>query len=282
MLFANTILLENVQINLENTFESGQCFRWNKISEHEYEGVCFGEAVKINCINGLVRIKLNREAIQADEKIFRNYLDVSTNYEKILESLSAKSKFLKKALNFAPGIRILRQEPWETLCSFIISQNNNIKRIKDIIERLCYFFGKRISDYHFAFPSPEDLSKLTTENLELIRSGFRAKYIMDAARKVASGEVCLNSLKDMHTADAKLKLMKIDGVGSKVADCTLLYGYNRLDVVPKDVWMIRAMNSLFPNIKDLTEIFGEYSGIAQIYIFNYIRRNPWDLDVMKI
>lgn len=279
----NDLIIKNVQINLENTFESGQCFRWIRISSNEYEGVCRGKAVQISLIGNELYIKLLAQRLtEVDEVFFRNYFAVNLGYEEILRGLCLKSEILKKAVNFAPNICILQQDPWETLCSFIISQNNNIKRIRYIIEKLCFFFGQRITDYHFSFPTPKVLSTKTVKELELIRSGFRAKYIIDAAKKVTSGEVNLDSLKTMSTDLARKELMKIKGVGEKVADCTLLYGYNRLNVVPKDVWIKRAIKSLFPDIEDLTEIFGEYAGIAQLYIFNYVRKNPWDLNVARI
>ncbi len=277
------LLIENVQINLENTFESGQCFRWSRISSNEYEGVCHGKAVHISLIGNELYIKILAQRLTEVDKIFfRNYFDVDSSYKEILRGLCLKSEILNKAVNFAPDICILRQDPWETLCSFIISQNNNIKRIRHIIERLCFFFGERITDYHFSFPTSKVLSTIKINDLEVIRSGFRAKYIIDAAKKVTSGEVNLEILKTMSTDLARKELMKIKGVGEKVADCTLLYGYNRLNVVPKDVWIKRAIKSLFPDIEDLTEIFGEYAGVAQLYIFNYIRKNPWDLDVARI
>ena len=225
---------------------------------------------------------LSHKITKEDETLFKNYFDANTSYKEILKKLCLKSEILKKAVNFAPNIRILRQDPWETLCSFIISQNNNIKRIRHIIERLCFFFGKMITNYHFGFPTPEMLGVKTVKDFEVIRSGFRAKYIVDAARKVASGEVNLEAIKNMSTDLARVELMKIKGVGAKVADCTLLYAYNRLNVVPKDIWINRTTKLLFSDINDLSKLFGEYAGIAQLYIFNYVRKNPWCLNIKTV
>lgn len=277
----NVMKIENVGINLENTFESGQCFRWIKISSNEYEGVCSDKAVHLYSEknNKLYINLLSQKFTDEDEIFFKNYFDVNAKYKDILKKICSKSNILKKAMHFAPNIRILHQDPWETLCSFIISQNNNIIRIKNIIERFCFFFGKKITDQHHAFPTYQSISTKNVKDLEVIRSGFRARYIIDAAQKIASGEVNLEALRDIPTDLARAELMKIKGVGEKVADCTLLYGYDRLEVVPKDVWINRAIKVLFPGTEDLTEIFGEYAGVAQLYIFNYVRKNPWTLKV---
>ena len=277
----NIMKIENSGINLENTFESGQCFRWIKISSNEYEGVCGGKAVHFYSEknNKLYINLLSQKFTDEDEIFFKNYFDVNAKYKEVLKKICLKNDILKKAMHFAPNIRILRQDPWETLCSFIISQNNNIIRIKNIIERFCFFFGKRITDHYYAFPTYQSMSTKNLKDLEVIRSGFRARYIIDAAQKIASSEVNLESLRVIPTDLARAELMKIKGVGEKVADCTLLYGYNRLEVVPKDVWINRAIKVLFPSTEDLTEIFGEYAGVAQLYIFNYVRKNPWTLKV---
>jgi N-glycosylase/DNA lyase len=273
--------IENVGINLENTFESGQCFRWIKISSNEYEGVCSGKAVHLYLEkNDKLHISLlSGKFSKGDEIFFKNYFDVNAKYKEVLKKICLKNDILKKAMHFAPNIRILRQDPWETLCSFIISQNNNIIRIKNIIERFCFFFGKRITDHYYAFPTYQSISTKNLKDLEVIRSGFRARYIIDAAQKIVSGEVNLEALRDIPTDLARAELMKIKGVGEKVADCTLLYAYNRLDVVPKDVWINRAIKILFSGTEDLTKIFGKYAGVAQLYIFNYVRKNPWTLKV---
>ena len=168
----------------------------------------------------------------------------------------------------AGGIRILKQEPWETVCSFIISQNNNIPRIKGIIERLCENFGEKIEG-GFAFPSAEKIAALSLEELAVIRSGFRAKYILDAARKFASGEISSERLEQLSTDEARSQLMKIYGVGEKVADCVLLFAFARIDAFPKDVWIKRAMEKLFSG--DLPECAVPYAGIVQQYIFHFAR-----------
>ena len=166
----------------------------------------------------------------------------------------------------------MRQDPYEALCTFIISQNNNIKRIKGIVGRLCESFGDEIEDGVYGFPTAERLAKLTPDDLAPLRAGFRNRYIIDSAKKVASGEVDLELCKTADYEAALAELMKITGVGVKVADCTLLFGMYRVEAFPIDVWMKRAMEKLFPGMTAAD--FGEYAGIAQQYIFHYSRMHP--------
>ena len=201
------------------------------------------------------------------EDLWCDYFDLKRDYSGIYSTIS-QNETLKKAAEFGNGIRILNQQPFEALCSFIISQNNNIPRIKGIIDRLCENFGKKCGR-RYSFPDAETLSKLTVEDLAPLRSGFRAKYIIDAAKKVASGEIDLEALKTTDLDTAREILMKIKGVGPKVADCTLLFGLSHIEAFPKDVWIKRAMAVLFDG--NLPECAKDYAGIAQQYIFYYAR-----------
>ena len=201
------------------------------------------------------------------ENIWCDYFDLSRDYGEIIKILS-ENETLKKACEYSFGIRILNQEPFETLCSFIISQNNNIKRIKGIIERLCENFGEYKSGY-YSFPTAERLASLTLEDLSVLRSGFRAKYLLDAAKKVVNGEVNLQNLENLPLDDARTELMKIVGVGPKVADCCLLFSHRHTKAFPKDVWIKRAIEVLFGG--ELPENAQNYAGIAQQYIFFYAR-----------
>ena len=253
------------KFSLEDTFECGQCFRWNK-EDSKYHGIVKSKDV-------FVYYKKDKLIIEGDkegkEDFWVKYFDLKMDYDNIREKLSTIDPFLKEASNFCPKIRILNQEPWEALCSFIISQNNNIPRIKGIIFRFCEAFGEKISENSFSFPRPEVIARLKEGNLEYIRSGFRAKYIIDAAKKVTNKEIDLNALKNMPIQKARENLMEIKGVGPKVAECTLLYGLHRLEAFPLDVWMKRVMREHFPGKN--SEIFGDYAGIAQQYLFHYIR-----------
>ena len=156
------------------------------------------------------------------------------------------------------------------MCSFIISQNNNIPRIKGIIERLCTFFGEDLGGGDFSFPSAERLAVLSEQDLAPIRSGFRAKYILDAARRVASGETELEKVAAMPIDEARAELQKIKGVGPKVAECALLYGFGRAEAFPVDVWVKRIMQELYP--EGLPACTENVEGIAQQYLFHW-RRN---------
>lgn len=179
---------------------------------------------------------------------------------------------LEPACRFAGGIRVLRQDGWEALASFILSQNNNIKRITGIIERLCCQFGNPIGGGLCAFPPPERLAGLSPEDLAPLRSGFRARYLIDAARQVTGGTVDLAALSALPTAEARAELMKIVGVGKKVADCALLFGFGHGDCFPVDVWIGRALAELLP--EGLPPSLAPCAGIAQQMIFHYMRACP--------
>ena len=265
------IVKKVTSLDLGETLDCGQSFRWRDNGDGSFTGVAYEKLVTVSIQNGDLHIENTTE--QDFEKIWRNYFDLDLDYDSIRESIGKIHPVLKEASSYAPGIRILQQEPWEALCTFIISQNNNIKRIKGIVDRLCTTFGNKIGDTDFyTFPKPEILAELTPDDLAPLRAGFRNKYIIDASRKVASGEVDLEKCRNVPYDEARAELCKIKGVGNKVADCTLLFGMHRIEAFPIDVWMRRAMEKLFPNMTG--EDFGEYAGIAQQYIFHYARMHP--------
>lgn len=257
-------------LDLAQTLDCGQSFRWVEQADGSFKGVAFGKCVNVR-LEGESLFIYNANKSEF-ENIWYNYFDFGTDYTEIREKISKIHPVLAQAASYAPGIRILRQEPFETLCTFIISQNNNIKRIKGIIQRLCENFGNEIEQGEFDFPTAEVLSGLTVEDLSPLRAGFRNRYLIDAAKKVFSGEVDLQKCFTADYESARRELMKITGVGVKVADCTLLFGMHRIEAFPVDVWMKRAMEKLFPNMT--ADDFGEYAGIAQQYIFHYSRMNP--------
>lgn len=246
--------------DLAATLECGQCFRWERQPDGSYLGTAGGRTL---------RISPDHPEDAEQDPFWRGYFDLDRDYAAIRNALSAADPVLAQAAAFAPGIRILNQDPWEALCSFIISQNNHILRIKGIVARLCDAYGVLTPDGIRCFPEPERLAGLDEEALACLRCGFRARYILDAAQKVASGAVNLEALRTCPLNEARANLMTILGVGPKVADCALLYGLHRLDAFPMDVWMKRAMKELFPGRKP--EEFGLYAGIAQQYVFHYIR-----------
>ncbi len=256
--------------DLAQTLDCGQAFRWREQEDGSFVGVAHGKLITFKKDEDILTVDGATE--EEFQSIWRNYLDLDLDYGSIKSELSALHPILSEAAQFAPGIRILNQEPWEALCSFIISQNNNIPRIKGIVERLCQGFGEQIKDDFHTFPSAEKIASLSPEDLAPIRAGFRARYIIDGAQKIASGEIDLEDVRKMEIEQARQELMKITGVGVKVADCTLLYGLHRLDCFPLDVWRKRAMATLFPEMKPSD--FGKYGGIAQQYIFHYSRMHP--------
>ena len=266
----NFILIPDVRdLDLEQTLDCGQSFRWEKQNDGSFSGVAFGKYVNIS-LDGTDMVIKN--AAPEDEKIWREYFDLELDYGKIRGDISKLHPVLEEAARYAPGIRILRQEPYEALCTFIISQNNNIKRIKGSVAGLCERFGDEIDEGVYTFPNAERLAELTPDDLAPLRAGFRNRYIIDSAKKVASGEVDLELCKTADYEAARAELMKITGVGVKVADCTLLFGMHRVEAFPVDVWMKRAMEKLFPGMTAAD--FGEYAGIAQQYIFHYSRMHP--------
>lgn len=270
----NSVTLKNLKnFDLGQTFDCGQCFRFKQISENKFQTVAYKKVLKI--IQNENEIIFENTSKSDFENIWKNYFDLETDYGVIWKELSRISPVLSAAYEFAPGIRILRQEPWETLCSYIISQNNNIPRIKKIIAKFCELFGARINENEFSFPSAERVATLKLEDLAPIKSGFRAKYILDAAKKVSSKEINLEDIGSLPLDDAMKILMKINGVGPKVASCVLLYGFHRFEAFPMDVWMKKVMNTFFQN-KNI-EIFGKYAGIAQQYLYNYSRAKANEL-----
>ena len=252
--------------SLAATLDCGQAFRWREIEGGIWEGIALDRYLKLKQTEDYICL------FGVGEKEFYEfwytYFDLERDYGEIIEKI--ENPTLKKAAEYGGGIRILRQDPWEALCSFIISQNNNIPRIKGIINRLCENFGEKIEG-GYSFPSAKRIAQLTIDDLSVLRSGFRAKYIMDAARKVALGELNLEALKHIHCEEAREKLLSIYGVGNKVADCVLLFGLNHLSAFPRDVWIKRAISEMFGG--ELREAESEFAGVYQQYIFYYAREN---------
>ena len=245
-------------LDLGETLDCGQAFRWIRTDENTYTGAFLDTPLTITQ-NGN-SFYFHNTSLEEFENIWYDYFDLGTDYNDIKQRLLSDPT-LAKACAFAGGIRLLRQDLWECLCSFIISQNNNIPRIKGIIKRLC--------EHYEHFPSAEELSLETVSSLDYLRAGFRAKYIIDASQKFSSGVVSLDILEKLDTDSARKQLMLIKGVGPKVADCVLLFGMHRTDAFPKDVWIKRVMEEYYPD--GLPECTKGIEGIAQQYLFHYIR-----------
>lgn len=252
--------------DLSQTLDCGQAFRWKEKENGIWCGVAQDRYLELEIKEDT--LILYNTSLKDYIGFWKAYFDLDTDYGAIIKSISSNA-ILKEAAAYGPGIRILKQDPWEALCSFILSQNNNIARIKGIIERLCENFGEDLSNGFYSFPSAKRLSDLKESDLEVLRSGFRAKYVLDAAQKVAKGEINLNVVKAMPIDDARNTLTSIYGVGDKIADCTLLFGMYRIEAFPRDVWIKRVMERLFPD--GLPEEALPYSGIVQQYLFFYAR-----------
>ena len=257
--------------DVTQTFDCGQCFRFT-VEENRARGYAFGREVTFTqCSESEIYIYPCTE--NEYYSIWERYLSLDADYAAIRKELiSARpdDDKLALAMETGKGIRILRQEPWETLCSFIISQNNNIPRIKKIIDSLCRAGAEISGASEVTFPSPAVLAGMGTEGIFALRTGFRAAYLYDAACKVLSGEVVLDSIFSLNCSDAAAELCRIKGVGPKVAACTLLFGFDKLDAFPIDVWVKRVMAEYYGNNVDASS-FGRYAGLAQQYLF-YHRR----------
>ena len=253
-------------IDIAKTLDCGQAFRFSE-SDGVWRGVAMGRALSLAQEGN--KITLFDVSEKEFNSLWRGYFDLDRNYEMIKSSVSS-NEILKKATDFSDGIHILRQEPWEAVCSFIISANNNIPRIKGIISRLCENFGEQIADGLFTFPSAERIASLTLDDLAVIKSGFRAKYILDAAQKFSSNEIDVEALYTLPINEARNALMTIKGIGPKVADCALLFGWGRVECFPVDVWIRRAMTHFFGE-GGLPSEAVEYAGIVQQYLFYWAR-----------
>lgn len=261
------ILLSELVFNIQHTFDCGQCFRFFPDGKG-YVGVAYGKPVRLETDKNGILIHTDRKDF---DDIWSKFLDLDTDYNIIGESLPNDS-FTKAAVEFGKGLRILRQEPWEALCSFIISQCNNIPRIQSIIDRLCRLYGDEIiwqDKILYTFPSSKKIAQLSLEDLAPLRCGYRAPYIINAAKAVESGSLIFDELFMMDTSSARKKIMELEGVGPKVADCFLLFGMHKLDAFPVDTWMKKA--AVYYGGKFDPSLFGKYAGIAQQYIFYYAR-----------
>ena len=282
------ILKKQDSFELKDIFECGQCFRWNEQNDGSYTGV-----IK----NAIINVKKENENIifigKCDtdiKQLIEYYFDLNTDYEKMKQKLSNIDEYLKISVEYGKGIRILNQDLWETIISFIISANNNIPRIKGIIERLSQEYGNEIEwngKKYYTFPTPEQLKDVTVEEYRKLGLGFRDIRLYETTKMILNKEVDLEKLrKNPNTQEVREELLKLSGVGPKVADCILLFSdLKRFDVFPIDVWVRRVMNDLY--IKEANEAkvsktkieklaeekFGNLKGLAQQYLFYWRREN---------
>ena len=273
--------------NLEHIFECGQCFRWEKIDDYSYIGIIDDTVLKVKIDND----KLVISGV-TDKKDIQNYLieyfDLNRDYSKIKSKLSSIDKYMKESIDYGYGIRILNQNIWECIISYIISANNNIPRIKKIINNLSTRFGKKVTfegNNYYLFPTIDQLATASVEDFRAAGAGFRDIRLYTTTQAIYNKDFDLSKLIQINdTNEIEKILLELDGVGPKVANCIMLFSLKRFDVFPVDVWVRRVMNELYIHAKDENKInskeivklahdkFGDLSGIAQQYLF-YWRRD---------
>ncbi len=265
------LIKDKSQFNATHILECGQIFRYRKVDDKTYS------VISEDKIAILKQMENGYEIITKDIKYFVNFFDLDNDYEIIKNTLSKNSETMKLATNFGYGIRILNQPPFEMIISFIISANNNIKRIQQLVEKLSVKCGKNMGEY-YAFPTIDEILTLSIEDLKQMGMGFRSKYIYETARKLKN--IDLESLRSYDTKILLEYLSTLSGVGPKVADCIALFGYHDMNCFPVDTWVEKIYNSFFATQKEtnrvkirknLTEMFKDLSGYAQQYLFYYKR-----------
>lgn len=280
------ILKEQNNFEPKHIFECGQCFRWNKELDGTYTGIVGQNVINVKKIESdiIFTSTCKQEELK---QIIDLYFDLKTDYGNIVKKLEKVDKYLKESIKFGNGIRILNQDLWEVIISFIISANNNIPRIKGIIERIAKQYGKEIKwneKSYYSFPTIEELAKASIEDLRKLGLGFRDKRVYETTQILLSGQIDLENLnKNQNTEKVKEILLTLPGVGPKVADCILLFGMHRFEVFPIDVWVRRVMNELYlknedeskvdkKQIEELAKIkYSNLAGIAQQYLFYWKR-----------
>lgn len=282
------LILKDIDcFELDHIFDCGQCFRWNKQDDGSYIGIIG---------SGVLRVSKNKNTVSFEgvldgdiNSIVYDYFDLGTDYASLKKELGTIDDNMKKSIEFGFGIRILNQDLWETIISFIISANNNIPRIKGIIDRISKKVGKKVEwegKEYYLFPTVEEMATLSVSDLRELGTGFRDKRIYRTTQMILNKEVDLNELERLdNTSKIREELLKLDGVGEKVADCIMLFALKRFDSFPIDVWVRRVMNTLYIHNEDETKVnkkdiklaadnlFGDKAGIAQQYLFYWAREN---------
>lgn len=277
------IISELEEFDPRDVFTCGQAFRWYEEADGSFTFITHGRVANAKKVDGKILLKdVDKNSF---DEIFYNYFDLDRDYKRVIEELS-KDDVMKSATEYGKGIRILNQDKFETIISFIISANNQIPRIKKSIEKISEMYGKFLGEdenrKYFSFPSAEELSKAKPEDLrEFARVGFRDKRIVETANLINSGIVNIDEIEKMNLEDARAALQVLPGVGPKVADCILLFAFDRKESFPVDVWIKRVMEELY--LKEETpkskiamrgrEVFGKNAGFANQYLFYYGREN---------
>lgn len=276
----------NIPFELKDIFDCGQCFRWNIETDNSYTGIFRNNVLNVSKRGDVVTFEGICE--KDIKEVVSEYFDLKRDYNDIKERLSKIDRNMEQSIEFGKGIRLLNQDLWETIISFIISANNNIPRIKGIIERISTSYGKEIvwrNKKYYTFPTAEELKGVSVEDYRKLGLGFRDERVYKTTQMILSNEIDLKQLKEnKNTFEVREKLLELPGVGPKVADCILLFSdLKRLEVFPIDVWVRRVINDLYLKEQDETKVsktkieklakekFGDVAGLAQQYLF-YWRR----------
>lgn len=291
----NIYIINEEEFEPKNIFENGQAFRWDKVNDG-YDVVVGNKYVHIKNLNeeeikkigdyNKVVVIENGGSLEDYQTFWKNYFDMDRDYSKLRKDFMEYDKYLKEACEFGVGLRVLKQDLFEMIISFIISANNQIPRIKASIAKICELAGDKIYEKdgksYYGFPTVEQLSKITSEQLsEIARVGYRADYIVKTVQMLKDGEVSLDTIRSLPYEKAHAELCKLQGVGLKVADCILLFGDSRDEAFPVDTWVIKVMNEYYlDNVKSMKKIkeegariFKDKAGLAQQYLFFYAREN---------
>ena len=279
--------IENIKsFELADIFDCGQCFRWNKQEDGSYTGIFGKNVMNVQKQGNTVTFKGKCDG--DIKEIVEDYFDLKRNYEEIKNKLSQIDENVKTSIEYGQGIRILNQDLWEMIISYIISANNNIPRIKGIIERLSKTYGQEIEwngEKYYTFPTAEELKDVSVEDYRKLGAGFRDMRLYETVHMILDKKVDIEQMQNnSNTLEVREQLLTLSGVGPKVADCILLFStLKRFEVFPIDVWVRRVMNELYIKNEDETKVnkkeieklahekFGNLAGIAQQYLFYWKR-----------
>ena len=279
--------IENIKsFELADIFDCGQCFRWNKQEDGSYTGIFRKNVMNVQRQGNTVTFKGKCDG--DIKEIVEDYFDLKRNYEEIKNKLSQIDENVKTSIEYGQGIRILNQDLWEMIISYIISANNNIPRIKGIIERLSKTYGQEIEwngEKYYTFPTAEELKDVSVEDYRKLGAGFRDIRLYETVHMILDKKVDIEQMQNnSNTLEVREQLLTLSGVGPKVADCILLFStLKRFEVFPIDVWVRRVMNELYIKNEDETKVnkkeieklayekFGNLAGIAQQYLFYWKR-----------
>jgi N-glycosylase/DNA lyase len=264
--------------DLVSTLESGQVFGFEKIAQGRYAGVLLGHPVKISQRKGFLNVENGKTGLSPDT--VRHFFDLDRDLTEIYSVLREDSA-LAPSFKAFKGLRLIRQEPWEALACFIISSNNNVKRIQGIYKNLVGYFSCRGAARRAPpFPEPIQIAKTHERILRQLGLGYRAPFLWSTAVFLSHNPEYLETIRDLDYEEAKDRVISFPGIGPKVADCALLYGFHRLDAFPVDVWVLRAMRKLYFRNRGVSEAkvhafgrkrWGSHAGYVQQYLFHSAR-----------